>query len=81
MPHREVRMKIKLRIQGKGAALYEGIYDVSDADSFGRACADMWNQLLERRFAKASSIGALFDQLDERLLDELYGADISVSKA
>lgn len=75
-------MKVKLRIQRKGAApYYEGIYDVSDADSFGRACADVCNQLLERRFAKASSIGALFDQLDERLLDELCGADISVSKA
>jgi hypothetical protein len=74
-------MKVKLRIQREGAALYEGVYDVSDADSFGRACADVWNQLRERRFAAASSIGALFDQLDERLLDELYGADISLSKA
>jgi hypothetical protein len=74
-------MKVKLRVQKKGTALYEGTYDVTDADSFGTACADVWNHLLERRLARASSIGALFDELDEGLLDELYGADISLSKA
>ena len=52
---------------------------MSDADSFGRACADIWNQLRERRLAMAS-IGALFDELDEQLLDELYGSNISLSK-
>jgi hypothetical protein len=35
----------------------------------------------EVRLAKASSIGALYDALDERLLDELYEADIRLSKA
>jgi hypothetical protein len=77
----EACMKVKLRIRKDGKALYEGIYDVSDAESFGKACADAWTELRERRLAKASSIGALFDELDERLLDELYGADISLSKA
>jgi spore coat protein CotH len=72
-------MKVKLHIQKAGTALYEGTYDVSDADSFGRACADVWNQLRERRLAMAS-IGALFDELDEQLLDELYGSNISLSK-
>jgi hypothetical protein len=73
-------MKVKLRIRKDGAALYEGIYDVCDADSFGRACADLWVQLRERKLASASSIGALFNELDNRLLDELYGAEISLSK-
>ena len=74
-------MKVKLRIHKDRAALYEGIYDVSDAESFGRACADIWNQLRERKLATATSIGALFDELNEQLLDELYGAQISLSKA
>ena len=74
-------MKVTLRVHKDGAALHEGIYDVSDAESFGRACAQAWTQLRERRLANASSIGALFDALDERLLDELYGAKISLSKA
>jgi len=72
-------MKVKLRIQKDGAALYEGTYDVSDADSFGKACADLWNQLHQRTFARATSIGALFDQLN--VLDELHGAQIGISKA
>jgi hypothetical protein len=46
----------------------------------GSACADAWTKLEEQRLASASSIGALFDQLDERLLEELYGAEISLSK-
>ena len=74
-------MKVKLRIHKDGAALYEGSYGVVDADGFGRACADVWTQLRERRLARASSIGALFDELDERLIEELYGAEISLSKA
>ena len=32
-------MKVKLRIRKHGAALYEAVYDVSDAESFGKACA------------------------------------------
>jgi hypothetical protein len=74
-------MKVKLRIHKHGAALCEGSYDVSDARSFGNACSDAGTKLQEQRLARASSIGALFEELDERLLDELYGAEISLSKA
>ncbi|MGH7490543.1 MAG: hypothetical protein ACREMY_33770 [bacterium] len=74
-------MNIKLRIYKNGSALYEGTYDICDADSFGRACADVWTQLREQRFAKATSIGALYEALDDELLDGLLGADISLSKA
>jgi hypothetical protein len=73
-------MKVRLHLQKEGAALYDGTYDVCDAASFGRAFADVWNRLRERRLATASSIGALFDELDEQLLDELYGSNISLSK-
>lgn len=73
-------MKTKLRISKNGSALYDGTYDIRDADSFGRACADAWIQLRERRLESATSIGALYDALDEQLLDELYGAEISLSK-
>ncbi len=73
-------MKARLRIQKDGAALYEGIYDVSDADSFGKACADAWAKLREQKFAHATSIGALFDTFDERLLDEMFETEITLSK-
>ena len=77
----EAGMKVRLRIQRDSAVLYDGVHDVSDADSFGGACADAWKHMLERKLAKASSVGALFDALDERLLDDLYGAEISLSSA
>jgi hypothetical protein len=74
-------MKVKLRVKRDGAALYEGVYDVSDAASFGKACADLWDRLQEQRLAGATSIGALYDELDDRLLGELLGAEISLSRA
>jgi hypothetical protein len=64
-------MKVKLWVHKNGATLHEEVYDISDADSFGRACAQVRTRLRERRLAQASSIGALFDALDERLLDEI----------
>ena len=74
-------MNVKLRIQKDGSVLHERTYDIRDADSFGRACADAWTQLREQRLAKATSIGALFDALDDELLDGLIGAEIALSKA
>ena len=73
-------MKVTLRIQKDQSVLFEGLYDVCDAESFGRACADIWDRLRERRLAGASSVGELFDELDDRLLDELYGAEVSILK-
>lgn len=73
-------MKVSLRIEKHGCGLYQGTYDVCDAESFGHACADAWEKLREQRFATATSIGALFEALDEKLLDELDGAEIIVSK-
>ena len=73
-------MQVKLKIRKKGTLLEEGIYNIFDAESFGKACADLWIRLRDDRLAKATSIGALYDELNERLLDELYGAQISISK-
>ena len=74
-------MKVRLRVEKDGVALCEGTYEVSDAHSFGRACAALWNELRDRRLAQATSIGALYDELNEQLLEELYGAQISLTKA
>ena len=74
-------MRVNLKICKNDGVLYEGSYDIIDAESFGAACTHAWNQLRDRRLAKTTSIGALFDALNERLLDELYGAEISLSKA
>jgi hypothetical protein len=74
-------MKVRLRIQRDGTVLFDGVREVSDAESFGAAFSDAWKHMVEQKFAKASSVGALFETLDERLLDELYGAEIKLSSA
>ena len=72
-------MKVTLRIQKDQSVLLEGLYDVCDAESFGRACAGIWERLRQRRLSEASN-GELFDELDHRLLDKLYGAEVSILK-
>ena len=52
-----------------------------DAASFGDACADAWTKLREQKLQKATSIGALYDTLEEHLIDELHGVEITFEKA
>jgi hypothetical protein len=73
-------MKSKLTITSKGAALYEGVHVITDAESFGRAFADVWAQLQDRRLQKTTSIGALMEVLNDDLLEELNGAQISLER-
>lgn len=73
-------MNVKLRIGRSGSSLFEGIYDVTDAESFGRACADAWEQIRTHRLDKASSVGALMEMLNQNVLDELQGAEITLGK-
>ncbi len=73
-------MKVKLRIQRDGSSLFEGTYDVTDSESFGRACADAWDQMRTQRLGNASSVGALMEMLNQNVLELLQGAEIHVSK-
>ena len=73
-------MRVKLRITSNDAVQYEGTYDIRDAESFGRACADAWEKLRAQRMEKATSIGALYDVLNDNVLDLLLGAKLSVGK-
>ncbi len=73
-------MKVELRIRRGGSPLYQGNYEVTDSDSFGKACADAWVQLQSRRLDKATSVGALIDVLNQNVLEELQGAEITVTR-
>jgi hypothetical protein len=73
-------MMVKLRIGRSGSSLFEGTYDVTDAESFGRACADAWDQIRAHRLDQASSVGALMEMLNQNVLDELLGAEITLGK-
>jgi hypothetical protein len=74
-------MKTKLRITKGSASIYEGIYDVSDAESFGEACADAWWALKQRQMEKETSIGALMEHLERDVLHELIGAHVTLERA
>ena len=74
-------MRIKLQIKKDNKPWYHGVYDVVDAASFGDACADAWTKLREQKLQKATSIGALYDTLEEHLIDELHGVEITFEKA
>lgn len=73
-------MKIKLQIKNEDDVLYEGPYDIRDAESFGSACADAWEKLRRERLEKTTSIGALYEVLNDNVLDLLLGAKLSVEK-
>jgi hypothetical protein len=73
-------MKIKLVIRKKKVALYEGEHEITDAESFGRAFADVWAQLQERRLQETTSIGALMEVLNEDMIGEVDGAEIGLKK-
>lgn len=74
-------MKIKLHITKDGTSLYSGVYDVVDADSFGKACTDAWSKLEQERLDRESSIGALMEHLEDDALDQLIGAHLVIEKA
>ena len=73
-------MKVELRITKNSTSIYAGTHDISDSDSFGKACADAWSALCQRRMSKETSIGALFEHIDDNVLDQLNGAHISLNK-
>jgi hypothetical protein len=74
-------MKVKLSIsKGRGTPIYEGVHEISDAETFGRAFADVWAQLHERRLQSTTSIGALIEVLNEDVVEDLNGARIEMEK-
>jgi hypothetical protein len=73
-------MKVKLQITKNRKSLYEGMYDVTDSESFGDACADAWLNLREGALKGAPNIGALMDVQNEDILERLNGAEINLTK-
>jgi hypothetical protein len=73
-------MKIRLQIRKQKTLLYEGVYDVADAESFGAACRDAWRKLREKRMREATSVGALMEMLNQNVLEDLSGAEIGLRK-
>lgn len=74
-------MWVKLQVTKKGKALYSQTHDVTDSESFAKACADVWWKLRQTQIDQESSIGALMAHLDSNVLDQLSGAQITLEKA
>jgi hypothetical protein len=71
-------MKLKFSVTRQGRPICSGTYDVSDAESFGAACSDVWERLSRRQIATATSIGALYDSLEDSKAAELRGLRIEL---
>jgi hypothetical protein len=73
-------MKIKLRVSKHGSPLHAETYDVADADSFGKACADAWSKSIQEQLRKDTSIGAVMEHIESEMLDRLIGLQIAVER-
>jgi hypothetical protein len=76
----EASMKVELRITKNGAELYAGLHNIKDSESFGRACADAWQQVQRTQLNRETSIGAVLEHVNDSVVDQLDGASISVTK-
>jgi hypothetical protein len=74
-------MRVTLQIARHGECIYTGVYDIKDAESFSRACADAWAKIRQQQMEKETSIGALMEHLPTSVLDQLIGSQISLEKA
>ncbi len=74
-------MRTRLRITKAGASLYEGVHDITGAETFAKACADAWWALKQQQMEKESSIGALMENLERDVLDQLIGAHMTLEGA
>ncbi|HUL90147.1 MAG TPA: hypothetical protein VLU23_18450 [Pseudolabrys sp.] len=74
-------MKVKLQITKDGTSLYAGAYEIEDAQSFGKACSDAWQQLRQARLNRETSIGAVMEHVNDSVLNQLDGSTITITRA
>lgn len=72
-------MRGQLQITKNGIVIHSGVYEMDDADAFGKACSIVWTALRARQLNDETSIGALMEHLDRGVLDLLTGAQITVT--
>ena len=72
-------MKAQLQVTKNGAVIHRSIFEMDDAEGFGKACSSVWTELRARQLNEETSIGALMEHLDRGVLDLLTGAQITVS--
>jgi hypothetical protein len=69
-------MKMPPKIRKNGRTVFEGVLDATDTESLGTSWADVWNAL-SRQSAEAAT---LVQRLNERVLDQLNGAEVRLTR-
>ncbi len=69
-------MRMKLELTKGGRAVTAGEFEVSDSESFARACAELWMALERRGFERTSSIGEFMERAGESVARELDGSSL-----
>jgi len=64
-------MRLNLLVTRNGSAVSSGVYTVSDAESFGAACSDLWEKLTAQKIEAAPNVGALYDALEDSMAADL----------
>lgn len=73
-------MKVKLSIKKKGTVLYEGVHEIIDEDSFAAAFSKVWQGIHQKRLEATTSVGELMEIINDEIIDQLHGAEISIEK-
>jgi hypothetical protein len=76
-------MRISLQLKKDGRVVYQGSHDISDAESFGRAMAQVWTSINEARLARTTNVGQLMDLTSEEaadVVDEIGGAVLVLTR-
>jgi len=68
----------RMTFSRNGRPLYTGVWDLSDAEHFGRACAAAWEKIKSDQMAKETSIGAVMEHLHDDVIDQLNGIQINL---
>lgn len=69
-------MRMKLELEKDGTRLFEAIYDIADAESFGLACSELWMRLERSTLEKAANVGEFMELAGESTGRALDGAEL-----
>lgn len=74
-------MKMRLELRKAGATVIDAAFEVTDVDSFTRACGELWTRLEKRGLESAPNIGQFMDIAGENVVRQLDGAELRFAKA
>jgi len=73
-------MEVRIKLTREEKVVYQGVHAATDAQTFGRAFANIWDALHARRLEQATSVGELMSRIADDVLDDLDGATISIER-